>query len=275
MSRNYILSASSNNIVEQIRETVSHFGYCIVRGLNFGNFDETERNQKLFDFLSQLGKLTNHKNDSNLKSIFWDIKYRGDDYASNNDITFSEDVGECPLHSDSSFSENPENYLVMYVVKTANDGGNSLFLKSSDIVKELSKTDIGNNYLNILTNKPYPFKTPKAFDDKQGVIWGNVLSKNTPMIRFRDDCIYNGIAENQEKVTQEMTDALDYLVNLIKNSGDVQEFSAQDDDLIIIDNANGLHARTDYTDKSRHYVRARITALKSQQNSSKLAFITG
>ncbi|HFC7265783.1 TPA: taurine catabolism dioxygenase TauD, partial [Neisseria meningitidis] len=30
-------------------------------------------------------------------------------------------------------------------------------------------------------------------------------------------------------------------------------------DLIIIDNVNGLHARTDYTDKNRHYIRARIT----------------
>lgn len=254
MSRNFILSATSNDIVAEIRKTVSNVGYCIVRGLNLGNFGETERNQKLFDFLSQLGKLTNHKNDDELKSTFWDIKYRGDDYASNNDITFSEDVGECPLHSDSSFSENPEQYLVMYVVKTANDGGNSLFLKSSDIVKELSKTDIGSQYLHILTNNQYPFKTPKSFDDKQGVIWGNILSANTPMIRFRDDCLYKGISENQEKVTQEMLDALDYLVNLIKNSNDIQEFSAQDDDLIIVDNANGLHARTDYTDKSRHYI---------------------
>ncbi|HID7737656.1 TPA: TauD/TfdA family dioxygenase, partial [Neisseria meningitidis] len=27
----------------------------------------------------------------------------------------------------------------------------------------------------------------------------------------------------------------------------------------IIDNVNGLHAGTDYTDKNRHYIRARIT----------------
>lgn len=56
-----------------------------------------------------------------------------------------------------------------------------------------------------------------------------------------------------------MVSALDYLVNLIRNSDNVKEFSAQDDDLIIIDNINGLHARTDYADKNRHYVRARIS----------------
>lgn len=38
-----------------------------------------------------------------------------------------------------------ESYLVMYVVKSANDGGNSLFLSSSDIVNQLSKTETGKN----------------------------------------------------------------------------------------------------------------------------------
>lgn len=259
MSKNYILSATNSNLLEKIHATVSNSGYCIVRGLNFSNCDEVERNQKLFDFLSQLGKLTNHKNDDNLKSIFWDIKYRGDDYATNNEITFSEDVGECPLHSDSSFSENPENYLVMYVVKSANNGGNSLFLSSSDIKKELSNTELGLQYLNILANNQYPFKTPKSFGERDGVVWGTILSNDNQMIRFRDDCIYKGILENKDKVTQEMIDALDYMVSLIKKPNNIQEFCAQDDDLIIIDNSNGLHARTDYTDKSRHYVRARIT----------------
>ncbi|HFC8321024.1 TPA: TauD/TfdA family dioxygenase, partial [Neisseria meningitidis] len=101
-----------------------------------------------------------------------------------NDITFSEDVGECPLHSDSSFSENPESYLVMYVVKSANDGGNSLFLSSSDIVNQLSKTETGKKHLKTLTGNLYPFKAPASFDKKQGVRWGNILSVNTQMIRF-------------------------------------------------------------------------------------------
>lgn len=147
----------------------------------------------------------------------------------------------------------------MYVAKAANDGGNSLFLSSTDIVNDLSKTENGKNHLKVLMDNSYPFKTPASFDESQGVIWGNILSGNTQMIRFRSDCIYKGIEENGSKVSDEMVAALDYLVNVIKNTNDVQEFSAQDDDLSIINNTNGLHARTHYTDKSRHYVRARIT----------------
>ncbi|HEY9988650.1 TPA: TauD/TfdA family dioxygenase [Neisseria meningitidis] len=258
MNQKYILSANNNSLIEEIHNTVQSIGYCIVRGLNLNHLDDSRRNKKLFDFLSQLGMLTNHKDDG-FKSIFLDIKYRGDDYVINNDITFSEDVGECPLHSDSSFSENPESYLVMYVVKSANDGGNSLFLSSSDIVNQLSKTETGKKHLKTLTGNLYPFKAPASFDKKQGVRWGNILSVNTQMIRFRSDCIYKGIEENRNKVSKEMVLALDYLVKIIKNASDIQEFSAQDDGLIIIDNVNGLHAGTDYTDKNRHYIRARIT----------------
>lgn len=112
----------------------------------------------------------------------------------------------------------------MYVVKSANDGGNSLFLSSSDIVNQLSKTETGKKHLKTLTGNLYPFKTPTSFDKKQGVIWGNILSLNTQMIRFRSDCIYKGIEENRNKVSKEMVLALDYLVNVIKNASDIQEF---------------------------------------------------
>lgn len=86
-----------------------------------------------------------------------------------------------------------------------------------------------------------------------------ILSDKNKEIRFRSDCIYKGIEDNRDKITDEMISALDYLVNLVNTSNDIQEFSAQDDDLIIIDNTRGLHARTNYTDQARHYIRARIT----------------
>lgn len=52
----------------------------------------------------------------------------------------------------------------MYVVKSANDGGNSLFLSSSDIVNQLSKTETGKKHLKTLTGNLYPFKAPASFD---------------------------------------------------------------------------------------------------------------
>ncbi|MFL1731489.1 hypothetical protein [Moraxella oculi] len=104
MNQSYILSAKDDGLIEKIHNTVQGFGYCIVRGLGLKHFDDIQRNQKLFDFLSQLGRLTSHKDDD-FKSVFWDVKYRGDNYVVNNDVTFSEDVGECPLHSDSSLAK--------------------------------------------------------------------------------------------------------------------------------------------------------------------------
>ncbi len=70
MNQKYILSANNNSLIEEIHNTVQSIGYCIVRGLNLNHLDDSRRNKKLFDFLSQLGMLTNHKGDGLINLYF-------------------------------------------------------------------------------------------------------------------------------------------------------------------------------------------------------------
>lgn len=250
-----------NALIEEVKEVVSTKGYCVLRNTGLKNLNIDKKTVLSF-FLSQMGSLTQHKTNSNMcdtESQFWDIKFRGEEYIKANQTTFSEQTGACPLHSDSSFISQPEDYLVMYVVKPAYKGGESLYLSYEAIINSLKNTQEGKKCLEILNENNYPFKTPKSFDENETVIFAKILDINNQTIRFRHDCIQKGMTTYEINNHSEMIWALEFLTSLINESKETQEFQAIEDDLIIIDNLRGLHARKPFSDIDRHYIRARVT----------------
>lgn len=250
-------------VIEQLKEKIDHYGYCVLRGVGFKDEGLDNKKNKLYQILSNIGTLTGHNTGhegQNLDSMFWDIKFRGEDYNKENKTTFSEQTGECPLHSDSSFIFSPEDYLIMYVVKPAETGGESLFLSYKNLSEKLLETAEGKRCLEILNTYEYPFQTPKSFDVDERIIWAKVIDQQEGSIRFRHDCIQKGIALNADKISAEMQWAIDFLTSVINIFENINEFSALEDDIIFINNRKGLHARKDFKDASRHYIRARISA---------------
>lgn len=247
----------SDALFPLLEKTIQKKGYCVVKNLAF-NKDNIR--PSLFSFLSNLGKLTAHQTNQSILSqaedYFWDIKYRGSKYNTEHETTFSEQLGGCPLHSDSSFKDNPENYLVMYVVTPANDGGESVFLRSRDLFSELENNTEGRKCLDILNKNIYPFQTPISFDKDETIVFKPIVHLEKEIIRFRYDCIQKGIKQYQ--ITSEMHWALNFFKDAINRTNKVTVFSANQGDLIIIDNLHGLHARLPFQDANRHYIRARI-----------------
>lgn len=255
----------TNNLVNDIKSIIKKNGYCIVRNLGLKNLEINEKKNLLYKFLSEIGHLTGHNtddpNDISLDSIFWDIKFRGDEYNKNNQTTFSEKTGDCPLHTDSSFIPNPEDYLIMYVVYPASEGGESLYLSYHDILDALNSNVDGKRCLNILVNNELPFQTPKSFDINQTIHWNKIIEEDGSL-RFRHDCIENGIKLFKNRINEEVIWAIEHLVGVINNNKNLKEFNALADDLIVVDNRHGLHARRDFTDINRHYIRARASKIE-------------
>lgn len=253
--------AGIDSIIKKAKEIISNRGYCILRNTGMKNLSKDQKAILSF-FLSKIGSLTQHKTNTNVcdtESQFWDIKFRGEEYIKVNQTTFSEQTGACPLHSDSSFVSQPEDYLVMYVVKPAYKGGESLYLSYETVVSSLKSSQDGKRCLQILNENKYPFKTPKSFDENETVVFAPILDINNQTIRFRHDCIQKGMATYETNNHSEMTWALGFLTSLINENKEIQEFQAIEDDLIIIDNLRGLHARKPFADIGRHYIRARVT----------------
>lgn len=249
----------SNAIIEEMQEIISKRGYCVLRNMGLKDLI-LDKKVVLSSFLSQIGNLTQHNsNIHDTSSQFWDIKFRGDEYIKVNQTTFSEQTGACPLHSDSSFILNPEDYLVMYVVNPACKGGESLYLSYATVVNCLKNSEEGKKCLQILSENDYPFKTPKSFDENESVIFAKILDMDNQTIRFRHDCIQKGMTNYKSNKRSEMIWALEFLTLLINENKEIEEFQAIEDDLIIVNNLYGLHARKPFTDINRHYIRARVT----------------
>lgn len=242
--------------LDKVKSQVSQYGYVVVRGLGINELPNETLKQRLARFLEQYGSITSH----NSHGFFWDIMHRGDDYVSKNTTTFSEEVGECPFHTDSSFKVVPEDFLTMYVVNPAKEGGDSLFLPVRAIVEDLKLTPDGMECLQILKRKIFPFQTPSSFDSETPIIFDHVLSEDEKCIRYRLDCIQNGIRALPDlQEGSQIKWCLAELEKVVSNSKKKVVFSAKADDLIIIDNVRGMHSRTHFEDKTRHLIRARVT----------------
>ncbi|CDH24560.1 TauD/TfdA family dioxygenase [Xenorhabdus bovienii] len=235
-----------------IENKVKKDGYTVVKNLGINNLTKETRELALFILLSSLGKLTTHS----VNDYFWDIKHRGNMKEKDN-LTFSERYGECPLHSDSAFSKYPEKYLTMYVIKPAADGGDSIFVSIKDLTKEMINTPDGSKCLSILFNEIFPFETPSSFDNSSPTFLGPILEGDNK-IRFRYDCIIKGFKKYPDVKTTEKVWAVEFFNNYLQYKASKKIFPGEMDQLIIIDNHHGLHARTDFQDKYRHLLRARV-----------------
>ncbi|MBD2783465.1 TauD/TfdA family dioxygenase [Xenorhabdus sp. DI] len=235
-----------------VEKQVKQNGYTVVSCLGLKNFTRKTKELALFTFLSSLGELTIHST----KDFFWDIKHRQNMKKEDN-TTFSEQYGECPLHSDSAFSEFPERYLTMYVIQPASDGGDSVFVSMEKLASEIKKTPDGVKCLSILSNECFPFETPSSFNKSTPIFLSPILGEGNK-IRFRYDCIIKGFEKRPDLQTSEKMWAVDFFNNYLQYKATRNVFSADEDQLIIIDNHYGLHARTDFLDEKRHLLRARI-----------------
>lgn len=132
-------------------------------------------------------------------------------------------------------------------------------MSANDIISDLSYLDKGKQYLKTLSENRYPFKTPKSFDEKESVVLSKIIDIKSNSIRFRLDYILKGMDVYTNADHAAMTSALNALTQVINENKKVREFKALEDDLIIIDNLKGLHARQPFSDQNRHYIRARVT----------------
>ena len=252
----YSLLNKGNASLDKVKSQVDRYGYVVVRGLGINELPNDALKRQLASFLEQYGSITNH----NSHGFFWDIMHRGDDYVSKNTTTFSEEVGKCPFHTDSSFKAVPENFLTMYVVNPAKEGGDSLFLSTSAIVEDLKLTPDGMECLQILKRKIFPFQTPSSFDSETPTIFDCVLSEDEKSLRYRLDCIENGLQALPGLQEGSLIKwCLAELEKVVSHSEKKFVFAAKADDLIIIDNVRGMHSRTHFEDKTRHLIRARVT----------------
>lgn len=204
----------------------------------------------------KLGKPIDHQ--ANTDSLVWDITPRRTDELSFK--TFSEHNHEAPLHTDSQYSESPENFIGLLVFRKATcGGGKTRILNGYKLFSELLATDKGQETINILSTHELPFLIPPVFSRKETpeFTFAPVFSPDV-FIRYRKDTLLRGLASFGYMFPEGVFDAVRYLDSVVENSPNIFEIMLEDGDLLITNNHTSLHARTEFSDMERLLFRVRF-----------------
>lgn len=248
---------STQKLTKKILEALEGPGWVVVTG--FAKDTSSIQQKSLFiDLCKKIGQPIGH--DRNGK-IVWDIKPRQPDTYKKGVVTFSEHNHEADLHTDSQYSEYPEDYFALLTLKPAScGGGESSLLSLPAILEELQLTAEGLQHLRVLEKTKFPFIVPRAFQKKNSkgpeFSFGTIIRPNE--IRFRIDTVEKALAYDPGFCTAEQVEAFDFLKDLIRNSSKTKNLFLKRNDLIFINNKTMLHGRGSFKDRKRHLLRIRM-----------------
>ena len=245
-------------LAEAIRGIVAtSAGAVLVKGLGFERaaavHGDAVRDALVLALTAAIGEPTDHCAD---KRVMWPVHSRP--VAAGNQPTFSETLGEAPLHTDSAFAPDPERYNALYVVRQSRcGGGHTVVVNGPGFLKDFAKTSRGADCIRFLREADYAFRVPDAFFTGRRFITGRILA-DAPMLRFRHDCIERGFDLCPDLATAEHRSNYALLRDAAEAHASRTEFLMADGEMIVFDNTRLLHGRTDFQDPLRHLVRVRM-----------------
>lgn len=236
---------------------VDRKGYLVLTNTGFCDPSLDECHRRFHEFCAGLGKPLPHNEDPT--SIVWPIKpVPGVNRAFN---THSELSALAELHTDSAFSEAPDDYFCLYSVKAARcGGGKTLLLSAEDFCEELMSTQDGREAEAIFRSEPFPFAVPSAFQETEGLApaYVKALVLEGSNIRFRADVIERAAADHPGSLSERQRAALKVAKHVCEASKHLKHLTLTADSVIIINNKTMLHGRTAFTDVERHLLRVRL-----------------
>jgi hypothetical protein len=194
-------------------------------------------------------------------SVLWDVKNRGDE--SSGHTSFSENDREAGYHTDSGKLPIPERFFLLYAVRAARCGGGVSLIRDGRVVRSrLEETPEGRAAVRLLTETELPRRVPEAFKKyaavaPDGYMYAPVLAEK-PMWRWRLKSIRRGVAAHPEFQVPEVHQALDAVIDQLRNGPGEIRLVIPTDGILIINNHIALHGRTAFTDPERHLLRLRF-----------------
>lgn len=237
--------------------TILNTPCLIIRDLGFDLANIDRCKEQYLAFCKQLGTPIPHNHDPN--SLVWDIRA----VKNSNSIyqTHSELSAEADLHTDSAFSDNPEDYFCLLVLRKAMcNGGASILLSAEQFVSELRKEEKGARTEEILRTKPFPFSVPSIFaknaEGRPEYSTGLILKDEH--IRFRSDSIENATQTFPSSIDAEQREAFAVAKRILADTPLTETLMLEPGEVIIIDNKKILHGRQSFEDENRHLLRIRL-----------------
>lgn len=198
------------------------------------------------------------------QKVVWDVRTLTTKAKCDHQPTFSEHNHAAKLHTDTQYYDQPERYMMLYSNQPANCGGGwSTFRDVQCIAAALNKTPKGRNAMAVLSQTPMPFRVPMSFtnDGKKSTreFTYAPIFNDKPKIRYRQDTLEQGLKHHQEIDTPVVQQALHTIDQELEQQQQLVRVLLDKDALLLMNNHECLHGRTEFSDQNRHLLRLRMS----------------
>lgn len=198
------------------------------------------------------------------QKVVWDVRTLATKAKGNHQPTFSEHNHAAKLHTDTQYYDQPERYMLLYSNRPANCGGGiSTFRDFQCITAALNKTPKGRHAMAVLSQTQLPFRVPMSFthDGKKSTrefTYAPIFA-DRPKVRYRQDTLVQGLKHHQAIATPEVRQALDTIDQELEQQQKLIKVLLDKDALLLMNNHECLHGRTEFSDQNRHIFRIRMS----------------
>jgi alpha-ketoglutarate-dependent taurine dioxygenase len=200
-----------------------------------------EEGSDLQHIVEQLGTAEEH---DRLGQVIWNIRY--DAAAAACGATASLTLEPLPFHTDGAFEDPSPRYLAQYVVREDRFGGGETLLV--DVASVLPR--VSPKTLDILRFTHFRFHAPAEYAK-------HTAYRDAPIL-FGDGLMRYRRAIIDEELDRDATAALDELDAAI-TAVEPLRLRLHSGDILLLDNARFLHARSEVLDPERHLLRMRFS----------------
>lgn len=226
--------------------------------LGLGGFDPEQRARLLYALCACIDEPS--PTNAQGGQVVWDVAKRQTDAGYF--ATFSEHDSEAAFHTDTQYYPIPERWFALYVMSPAQCGGGLSVVCDGEAVRDGLGQPVSRWALQLLENRPLPFRVPSAFvtDQRPGVVQATVapVFSKFPGVRYRRDTLVDGWAHFPEYHDTDAERAIAKLEEELARTPHAIRFGMPRDSLLLADNHRALHARTAFSDPRRHLLRIRM-----------------
>lgn len=230
------IQCDNDHRAEAIGELLQRQGLALIKLAP----DDTE-GQELHRIVGQLGTPEKH---DRFGRIVWDIRYNASAAARGG--TASLTMEPLPFHTDGAFQNPSPRFLAQYVVREDRfGGGETLLVDAASVLRRLSAETLG-----LLRSQQFRFRAPVEYATGAAYHDAPILSGDG-LLRYRRAIIDEAMGDDTKRVLDQFDAAIAAVepMRLQLCSGDV----------LVLDNARFLHARTKVLDPERHLLRIRFS----------------
>ncbi|MEU9509729.1 TauD/TfdA family dioxygenase [Micromonospora sp. NPDC048170] len=224
------------------------FGF-VLRGTGFETLDGPQRGAYIRRLTGLFGQISDSNRFSETSNVFVDMVAPTEPGSA--DPTFS--LGECEAHSDESSKPRPEDVVLLWCVRPAEKGGESLFWPAAELRRAIGATAGGAALIEEL--------------DRDQFLFGGKL-RNPPRvlrapiffpgdgIRFRLGSLQDAGEVSGRPPTKEQRAAIEALSDAVAGTAPYR-YRLEAGEALVLMNRKMLHARTDFVDDRRLLLRTR------------------